>query len=105
MDVDMKHRYIVHKETHHQDYLYRKEFEDIQTQIQTDAIPIDFKLITAFSRQGPKKVYVQHRLQEHQDAVWEMLEHKKGYFYVCGYVFSFLNSLIPIVMPSIWRMM
>lgn len=39
--------------------------------------------ITAFSRDGPTKVYVQHRLMEHAKEINEFLE-KKGYFYVCG---------------------
>lgn len=42
-----------------------------------------FELITAFSREGPKKVYVQHRLKERAKEVNELLE-KKAYFYVCG---------------------
>lgn len=42
-----------------------------------------FELITAFSRDGPKKVYVQHRLKEWAKEVNELLE-KKAYFYVCG---------------------
>ncbi len=42
-----------------------------------------FELITAFSREGPKKVYVQHRLKERAREVNELLE-KKAYFYVCG---------------------
>jgi NADPH-ferrihemoprotein reductase len=40
-------------------------------------------MITAFSREGPKKVYVQHRLQEHAKEVDELLK-QKAYFYVCG---------------------
>jgi NADPH-ferrihemoprotein reductase len=40
-------------------------------------------LITAFSREGPNKVYVQHRLQEHAAEVNELLL-QKAYFYVCG---------------------
>jgi len=42
-----------------------------------------FSLITAFSREGPKKVYVQHRLQEHAKEINELLL-QKAYFYVCG---------------------
>jgi len=42
-----------------------------------------FELVLAFSRQGPKKVYVQHRLKERAQEVNELLE-KKAYFYVCG---------------------
>lgn len=43
-----------------------------------------FKLITAFSRDGPKKVYVQHRLEENAALVNELLDKEKANFYVCG---------------------
>jgi hypothetical protein len=43
----------------------------------------NFELVTAFSREGPKKVYVQHRLKEHAKQINELLE-QKAYFYVCG---------------------
>jgi NADPH-ferrihemoprotein reductase len=42
-----------------------------------------FSLITAFSREGAKKVYVQQRLKEHAKEVNELLQ-QKAYFYVCG---------------------
>ena len=42
-----------------------------------------FSLITAFSREGPNKVYVQHRLEEHAKEVNELLK-QGAYFYVCG---------------------
>jgi len=41
------------------------------------------EVVTAFSRAGPKKVYVQHRLRERATEVNQLLE-KKAYFYVCG---------------------
>lgn len=40
-------------------------------------------MVTAFSRAGPEKVYVQHRLQERAEEINALLE-KKAYFYVCG---------------------
>jgi NADPH-ferrihemoprotein reductase len=40
-------------------------------------------LITAFSREGPTKVYVQHRLKEHGKEINDLLL-QKAYFYVCG---------------------
>lgn len=43
----------------------------------------NFELITAFSREGPKKVYVQHRLKERAEEINQLLE-QKAYFYVCG---------------------
>lgn len=38
---------------------------------------------TAFSREGPSKVYVQHLLKQQGKEINELLE-KKAYFYVCG---------------------
>jgi len=38
---------------------------------------------TAFSRDGPKKVYVQNKLEEAGEEVNKLLE-QKAYFYVCG---------------------
>jgi NADPH-ferrihemoprotein reductase len=42
-----------------------------------------FELITAFSRDGPKKVYVQHRLKERGAEIDALLQ-QRAYFYVCG---------------------
>lgn len=41
------------------------------------------KIITAFSRETPLKVYVQHRLREHAALVSDLLKQKAN-FYVCG---------------------
>jgi NADPH-ferrihemoprotein reductase len=38
---------------------------------------------TAFSRDGPKKVYVQHKMEEYGEELNKLLE-QKAYFYVCG---------------------
>jgi hypothetical protein len=40
-------------------------------------------MITAFSREGSKKVYVQHKLKERAKEINDLLE-KKAYIYVCG---------------------
>lgn len=42
-----------------------------------------FELVTAFSREQEKKIYVQHRLKERAAEINKMLE-QKAYFYVCG---------------------
>ncbi len=42
-----------------------------------------FEMITAFSRDGPKKVYVQHKLKENAAEINKLLE-QKAYLYVCG---------------------
>ena len=41
------------------------------------------KLITAFSRDQPAKIYVQDRLLEHGRMVYDLIM-KKAFFYVCG---------------------
>ncbi|KAF3901496.1 hypothetical protein ABW20_dc0104384 [Dactylellina cionopaga] len=61
-----------------EDYLYKDEWTE-----HGDKLGDSFKLITAFSREGPKKVYVQHRLQEYADEVNELLK-SGAYIYVCG---------------------
>ncbi|RYP51986.1 hypothetical protein DL768_002782 [Monosporascus sp. mg162] len=61
-----------------EDFLYESEWEQYK-----QALGDKFELITAFSREGPSKVYVQHRLKEHAKEVNELLE-KRAYFYVCG---------------------
>lgn len=61
-----------------EDFMYESEWEEYKK-----ALGDKFELITAFSREGPKKVYVQHRLKERAQEVNELLE-KKAYLYVCG---------------------
>ncbi|KAI9053014.1 hypothetical protein LZ554_003284 [Drepanopeziza brunnea f. sp. 'monogermtubi'] len=61
-----------------EDFLYSSEWDEYK-----EALGEKFSLITAFSRDGPTKVYVQHRLQEHAKEVNELLL-QKAYFYVCG---------------------
>ncbi|KAI0889007.1 NADPH-cytochrome P450 reductase [Annulohypoxylon maeteangense] len=61
-----------------EDFMYESEWEDYKK-----ALGDQFEMINAFSREGPKKVYVQHRLKERAQEVNELLE-KKAYIYVCG---------------------
>ncbi|KAF3163706.1 NADPH-cytochrome P450 reductase [Orbilia oligospora] len=61
-----------------EDFLYKDEWPEYSAKLGDS-----FKLVTAFSREGPKKVYVQHRLQEHADEVDELLK-AGAYIYVCG---------------------
>ncbi|MEO7959999.1 MAG: sulfite reductase, partial [Ginsengibacter sp.] len=41
------------------------------------------KVSTAFSRDQPEKIYVQHRMMEHGHELFEWI-HTGGYVYVCG---------------------
>jgi NADPH-ferrihemoprotein reductase len=61
-----------------EDFIYEKEFEEYKK-----TLGDNFELITAFSRDGKKKVYVQHRLQERGKEINDLLT-QKAYIYVCG---------------------
>ncbi|CAG9955728.1 unnamed protein product [Clonostachys rosea f. rosea IK726] len=61
-----------------QDFLYQDEFEEHKKVLQDR-----FHLITAFSREGGSKVYVQHRLKGNAAQVASLLT-EGGHFYVCG---------------------
>ncbi|KAJ4421209.1 hypothetical protein N0V85_000302 [Neurospora sp. IMI 360204] len=61
-----------------EDFMYKDEWEEAK-----EILGDNFELITAFSREGPKKVYVQHRLKERAEEINQLLE-QKAYFYVCG---------------------
>jgi len=61
-----------------QEYLYGEEIEAF---IQGGIIT---KAGLAFSRDGPKKVYIQHKMLDHVEALVRMLHEDKGVFYLCG---------------------
>lgn len=61
-----------------QDYLYDEEWPEL-----FETLGGDSRIITAFSRETDKKVYVQHRLMENGQEMWELLK-KGAYVYVCG---------------------
>lgn len=61
-----------------EDFMYESEWAEYK-----EALGDKFELVTAFSREGSKKVYVQHRLKERSKEVSELLS-QKAYFYVCG---------------------
>ncbi|KAJ5371428.1 NADPH--cytochrome reductase [Penicillium cataractarum] len=61
-----------------EDFIYQDEFKTYQEQM-GDSL----KIITAFSREGTQKVYVQHRLKENASLVSDLLKQKAN-FYVCG---------------------
>jgi sulfite reductase (NADPH) flavoprotein alpha-component len=61
------------------EYYYRDEFEAFEK----EGI---VKCCNAWSRDTAKKVYVQHKIMEEEDSIWEHLgkEGSTGYFYLCG---------------------
>jgi NADPH-ferrihemoprotein reductase len=60
------------------DFLYADEWPAL-----FDTLGEGSQMITAFSRETDQKVYVQHRLQEHGQQMWDYLQ-QGGYIYVCG---------------------
>ncbi|KAI0637948.1 assimilatory sulfite reductase [Trametes polyzona] len=61
-----------------QEYLYGEEIE---------AFVLDGTITRAglaFSRDGPRKVYIQHRMREHGADLARMLWDERGVFYLCG---------------------
>ncbi|KAG0073229.1 NADPH-cytochrome P450 reductase [Linnemannia elongata] len=62
-----------------EDYLYKDEWPELMKDIE------GAQVITAFSRQpGVPKTYVQHRMNEHKELIWDLIHKQGGYFYVCG---------------------
>ncbi|KAF7551230.1 hypothetical protein G7Z17_g5159 [Cylindrodendrum hubeiense] len=60
------------------DFIYESEWQEYKK-----VLGNSFDMIVAFSRQGPKKVYVQNLLKDHAKAVNGLLE-SNGHVYVCG---------------------
>lgn len=59
------------------DFLYQLEWQEyLKDGVLT-------RLDVAFSRDAPEKIYVQHRMLQHQKDLWQWLE-KGAHFYVCG---------------------
>ncbi|KAF5256983.1 hypothetical protein FOXYS1_12510 [Fusarium oxysporum] len=61
-----------------EDFLYKKEWETVNAQLGDS-----FQLVTAFSREGKGRIYVQDRLLEHASLVRKLLD-QGACFYVCG---------------------
>lgn len=60
-----------------EDYLYREDWAEF---VQDGTLT---KLEVAFSREQDKKVYVQHLMKRHGQALFDMME-EEGYVFVCG---------------------
>lgn len=61
----------------HSDFLYQVEWQKMLKSKQLERMEV------AFSRDQNEKVYVQHKLQEHQKEIFEWLENG-AHFYLCG---------------------
>ncbi|KAF2492199.1 hypothetical protein BU16DRAFT_514956 [Lophium mytilinum] len=61
-----------------EDFLYENEWQQYEKDLGEN-----FVLHVAFSRDGPKKVYVQHKIEEYAEELDKLLQ-QKAYFYVCG---------------------
>ncbi|KAK9823590.1 hypothetical protein WJX72_004073 [[Myrmecia] bisecta] len=64
----------------HGDYYYRSDWERMQ---QAGILAAEAGLVTAFSRDQPRKVYVQHRIRENGALIWQLLQ-QGGMVYVSG---------------------
>ncbi|KAF2498068.1 putative NADPH-cytochrome P450 reductase [Lophium mytilinum] len=62
-----------------EDYIYQDELEGYVRQLEGK-----LRVVTAFSRVGGEKVYVQDRVQQHEEEVVRLLTEEAGNFYVCG---------------------
>ncbi|KAI9662728.1 MAG: NADPH-cytochrome P450 reductase [Alyxoria varia] len=80
-----------------EDFLYSIEWETYK-----EALGDSFELVTAFSREGPQKVYVQDRMRERAEEINKLLQ-QKAYFYVCGDAANMareVNNILGQIMSS-----
>lgn len=61
-----------------EDFLYKDEWTEYAKKLGDK-----FHMVTAFSRAGPSKVYVQHKMENHKDLIGDLMD-KGANFYVCG---------------------
>lgn len=70
------------------DFIYRKEMKEFEAAGAVDQV------VCAFSRDGPSVVYVQHRMMEMAEQIYEYLIDQMGYLYVCGDARSMSRDVI-----------
>ncbi|NEP16635.1 MAG: ferredoxin-NADP reductase [Leptolyngbya sp. SIO4C1] len=63
--------------------LYKEELEEIQSKYSDN-----FRLTYAISREQKNaeggRMYIQHRIAEHADELWQMIQNEKTHVYICG---------------------
>jgi len=63
--------------------LYKEELEEIQSKY-----PENFRLTCAISREQKNaeggRMYIQHRVAEHADELWALIQEEKTHTYICG---------------------
>lgn len=63
--------------------LYKEELEEM-----TEKYPDNFRLTYAISREQQNseggRMYIQHRVAEHADEIWNMVKQEKTHVYICG---------------------
>lgn len=63
--------------------LYKGELEEMQ-----DRYPDNFRLTYAISREQQNseggRMYIQHRIAEHADELWNLIQDEKTHVYICG---------------------
>lgn len=63
--------------------LYKQELEEIQ-----EKYPDNFRLTYALSREQQNaeggRMYIQHRVAEHADELWKLVQDEKTHTYICG---------------------
>ena len=68
------------------DFLYADEWRQLETSSK-------FTLFTAFSREGPEKIYVQDRIRENSQLVWNWIHEKNAAIYVSGRAGAFAREV------------
>lgn len=60
-----------------QDFLYKTKLEKLA---KIDALDLE----TAFSRDQPEKIYVQHRMLARAREIWKLIDQEEAHTYICG---------------------
>jgi sulfite reductase (NADPH) flavoprotein alpha-component len=64
---------------HDEDYLYKEEYEEYEN---TKNFP--FRIFNAFSHDQKELIFVQHRMLENAEYIWNLMDKQNAVLYVCG---------------------